>query len=129
MIDLILGLHLLTYHSHQNYTIDGERPRIAHRFSGNNPGVYVLHRGTGLGAGAVRNSFGRWSTHASWTWQANRYVDVSVGVITREGINDRTYPFVAPSLRIPLEAYAARLTLLPGKGVTSAHLSIERAFK
>jgi hypothetical protein len=151
MLDLIIGLHLLTYHNETAYTIPGEPTRIecvppptdwhlgytecnavqpVHRLSGNNPGLYAIHRATGLGGGVVRNSFGRWSAHASWTWAPHPNVDVSVGVITREGVLDRTILLVSPSVHFQaLEKARARLALLPGKaGNTALHLGLERSF-
>lgn len=151
MLDLILGLHLLTHHNQPTYTIDGERPRIEciappanrhlgyvecnavqplHRLNDKNPGIYAIHRGTGLGGGVVLNSFERWSVHASWTWAPHPNIDVTLGAITREGVKDRTIVFVSPSVHFPVvEKARARLALLPGKeGNVAVHLGLERGF-
>lgn len=153
MLDLILGVHLLTYHHARTYTIEGERPHIEcsappselrhlgyvecntvqpqHRLKDTNPGLYAIDRNTGLGGGVVLNSFDRWSLHGSWTWAPHRNVDVSIGVITHEGVKDKTIAFVSPSVHFPLlERIRARLALLAGKDHDLAvHLGLERRFK
>lgn len=149
MLDLILGVHLLTHHNQPTYTIDGERPRVVcsappanahlgyvecnavqplHRLNGTNPGLYAIHRATGLGGGFIFNSFERWSLHASWTAALHPNIDLTLGVITHEGVKDKTIVLVSPSVHFPVvEKARARLALLPGKeDDVAVHLGLER---
>lgn len=139
MLDLILGAHLLTMHADRNWSEERisdpctpmacARSIETHRMNTATPGLYALDRGTGLGVGIVRNSFGRTSLHLDWTWQAMRYADLTLGAITHEGSRGHTMALVVPSLRIPIEKWALRASYLAGiKGTAAVTLSIERAF-
>lgn len=114
-----VGLHLASAHSKAGY----ETGTL---------GVYV-RRSDGLTAGVLRNSYGRLSMHAGWTFETgDRRFAITVGAIT--GYPAATVaPLVVPSVRIPLASpWAARLSLLPKPpqhgSATALHLSVERDF-
>lgn len=121
---LILGLHLATAHF--------GAPAGA-ELTGANPGIY-LRTGAGLTAGHYRNSHGRPSTYAGWTWAtADGRWSLTAGAVTGYP-RARVSPLLAPSLRLPLpgdSGLAARITYLPkphSHGAHGLHLSMEQAW-
>ena len=114
-----VGLHLVSVHS---------RPG----FQAANPGIY-LKRDDGLTGGVLRNSYGRTSAYAGWTFEtSDQRFAVTVGAIT--GYPARSVSLlVAPSVRVALApGWGARLALLPKPpipgGAAALHLSLEHAF-
>ncbi len=138
-----LGLHLGTAHSSPTYTVTGpvlDRDTLQpigmytqqRRYESFNPGLY-LRLDSGATAGFYRNSYGRWSTYAGWTWQtAGDRFALTVGAVT--GYPTRSVsPLIVPSVRFDLAgATSARLSLLPKTPGTAEstglHLSLERRF-
>lgn len=117
----ILGAHLLTAHFGSN----------AHDLQSVTPGVYV-QSACGPTAGAFRNSYGRASAYAGWTWTTDdgRFA-LTAGAVTGYPAAP-VLPLLVPSTRLQLgEGLSARLALLPrqvkGRSV-GLHLSIEREF-
>jgi len=121
---LILGLHLATAH------IDA--PPDAH-LQGRTVGVYARAE-SGLTLGAYRNSYGRPSTYAAWTWSTpGGMLSLTAGAVTgypRASVS----PLLVPSLRLPLAGvpgWAVRLSALPkphSDGAAGLHLSLETAW-
>jgi hypothetical protein len=137
---LILGLHLVSYHT----------PKYDWQ-QNVNPGAYV--ECNGLTAGAYRNTFDRTSAYAGYTWHSGVF-SLSLGAISgydRRTVYDgpvrhgddcdvarcthytewrgssgaRLQPFVAPSVTFG----PARITIIPYTGQhssTTIHLSIQR---
>lgn len=107
------GLHLATGHSRGGY-------------ESQTPGVY-LRWNSGLTLGAYRNSDGRDSAYAAWTF-SDRHDRLALTVGAVSGYGHGVKPLLAPSVRLPLtEHVSARLTVLPRyeKGSAAVHLSIE----
>ncbi len=95
------------------------------------PGLYVRHE-SGATAGGYRNSYGRWSTYAGWTWEApGRYVAITAGAVTGYPAA-KVMPLLVPSVRLPLGPVSARVSYIPKpvkSGTASGlHLSLESEF-
>lgn len=120
---IILGLHLATAH------FGGTAASQMHDA---NPGLYV-RLGNGATAGAYRNSEGRPSVYAGWTWStADGRWAITAGGVTgyaRAAVS----PLVVPSLRVGLgdTGWATRLAYLHkphSHGASGVHMSIERGW-
>ena len=147
---LILGLHLLSYHPdmmqwkeercyssgipHDVSTVTWKPTQtcvvtpVERKPNGNNPGLYVRDARTGFGGGFYRNSEERWSAHADWTYEPHPNVGLTFGVAT--GYERATLlPVFVPSVkvRIPQTKVDARLSYIHGgrEGSDAFHLSIE----
>lgn len=98
--------------------------------NGFNPGLYVrIDEGQleGLTLGLYRNSLGRPSTYAAWTFEteSKRY-GFTVGAVS--GYDRRVEPMFAPSARFGLgDGGFVRLSLLPQRSAVGVHLSLERS--
>lgn len=112
---IIIGLHLTTAHF-------GAAPGLD--LQDRNPGIYA-RTAAGLTIGAYRNSVGRNSVHAGWTWEtADRRWALTAGVVSGYS-RGRVGPLLIPSVRLG----AARLSYLPKArrdGSHGVHLSVER---
>lgn len=117
MLNLIVGLHLMSYHANRADTLNAETF-----------GVYALDRRSGFGAGVLRNSYDRTSVHADWTAPVLPNVDLTFGLITGYP-KARVLPLFAPSVHTQRGPWAARLTFSPGVrgGSPALHFSIERS--
>lgn len=117
---IALGLHLATAHF------------SGHGLDPIDPGVYVRTE-CGATAGAFRNSYGRLSTYAGWTWQTEGGLfALTAGAVTGYPAA-KVMPLLVPSLRLEVvDGLDARLSFLPKpmKCGTSAglHLSLEHRF-
>lgn len=96
---LILGLHLMTWHSQPG-------------FNGINPGVYIKTE-SGLTAGAYYNSERHWSAYAGMTFHLHERFDVTVGGVT--GYSARSIsPLIIPSIEVwRFEGADVRLAFAP----------------
>lgn len=119
---LVLGIHLATAHSSGG-------------MQGFNPGLY-LRQDSGLTVGAYRNSYGRASAYAGWTFEtADKRFALTVGAVSGYPAAP-LMPVVVPSVRFALGqasgegAWAVRVSLLPKPpkegSAAGVHLSIER---
>lgn len=109
----VIGLHLATAHERGGY-------------ESVTPGVYARWH-DGLTLGAYRNSEGRGSAYAAWTFGDT--FALTVGGVT--GYRRAVMPLVVPSVRIPIaDGTSVRLSYIPKyeKGSAALHLSIERRF-
>lgn len=93
------------------------------------PGLY-MRTDAGLTLGHYRNSHGRPSSYAGWTWQtADQRFALTAGVVT--GYAARRYaPLLVPSLRLPLtHSTALRIAYLPKPpkygSAAGVHFSVE----
>lgn len=76
------------------------------------PGLYAMHA-SGATFGAYRNSQGRGSAFAAWTWQTeSRRWAITVGAVTGYE-RARVLPLILPSVRVPIGDVALRLSLVP----------------
>lgn len=107
MLDLIVGLHLLTAHAGPGYETA-------------TPGIYVMAP-SGFTAGAYRNSYGRSSVYAGWTWSADRYHVTLIGAT-----GYRTAP-VVPLVAAGIKVGDVRLSVLPGR-TAAFNISVEQAW-
>jgi len=116
-----IGVHLASYHFPQN------------DFENVNPGLSVrLHNGATFGA--YRNSIGRLSAYAGWTWDTDFHgwrPAITAGVVTGYERAD-VMPLLVPSISTPaVDGFRARFTFVPQiekGGASAVHLSIERDF-
>ncbi len=109
---LIIGAHIATAHF-------GAAPDT--RLQDRNPGAYARLAG-GATFGAYRNSIGRSSVYAGWTWTHGAFSVTAGGVTGYEG--RRIQPLLVPSVA----AGPIRLTYLPNSrrgGPQGLHLSVE----
>lgn len=119
---LIVGLHIATAHVASATASD------MHAF---NPGVYV-RTPAGLTGGLYRNSEGRTSAYAGWTWTTDdgRWA-LTAGAVTGYD-HARLSALVVPSVRIDAgDGWSVRLAGLPkphSNGAAGIHLAIERAW-
>lgn len=130
----LIGAHLLSAHSNPTYhtVVDqAGQPLDSHRFELVTPGAYVRLANGGT-FGAFRNSYGRASVYAGYTWEtADRRWALTLGGIT--GYNGAAVqPLVAPSMRWDLgQGWALRTTLTPKPprqaAAATLHFSIEVA--
>lgn len=96
------------------------------------PGIYAVHPSC-FTASVYRNSEGRASVLAGWTWQSeSRTWAITAGIVTGYSMGG-VLPIVVPSVRIPLgDSSAMRLSLIPPvkePAVTGAvTLSLETQF-
>lgn len=141
----VIGVHLLSLHSNPTYVTEADffgRPLQAERFETVTPGV-SLRLANGATFGAYRNSYGRGSAYAGWTFEtADQRWALTVGAVT--GYPGRPVaPLVVPSLRLGLDAvgapgWSARIALIPkppthGHGITrtegtaALHIALEKA--
>jgi hypothetical protein len=145
MLDqLVLGLHLISYHSRDEIAVEREKCFVSParrlcrqevetvRPNNTNPGLYVRDEATGFGGGFYKNSEYKLSAHVDWTASPVKYIGLTFGVVS--GYQRASLiPVVVPSVAIPLgEQAAARLSFLSGvkSGSTSSvHLSFEWRFK
>lgn len=104
MLDLVLGLHLLTAHAAPGYETA-------------TPGVYAMAP-SGLTVGAYRNSYGRPTAYAGWTWSEGRYHVTLIGAT-----GYRRAP-VVPLLAGGIKVGQVRFSVLPGR-VSALNVSIE----
>ena len=117
---LVLGLHLATAHL-----------GAAQGLQAATPGIY-LRTEAGLTAGVYRNSNGRTSSYAGWTWETEgRGLALTLGAVTGYAAAP-VMPLVVPSARLPLAAgLALRLAYVPkpprAGSAAGLHLSVERA--
>lgn len=101
---LIVGAHLLTAHLGQH----------AHQYRTVTPGLYVRAAEGGLTLGAFRNSHGRASAYAGWTWQHGPFA-LTAGAATGYP-QRRVSPLLIPSVALPVpgtSSSAVRLALVP----------------
>lgn len=76
------------------------------------PGVYARHP-SGFTAGVYRNSEGRGSAFAGWTWQTeSRTWAITVGAVAGYQ-RASVMPMVVPSVRLPVGDFAVRLSVVP----------------
>ena len=78
------------------------------------PGIYVRHP-SGFTAGFYRNSLGRGSAFAAWTWQTeSRTWAITVGAVTGYD-RSKVMPLVVPSVRFPIPdtSIALRISAVP----------------
>ena len=122
MNSLIIGIHLATGHFGAPANLDLQSVT---------PGVY-LRSESGLTVGAFRNSVGRNSAYAAWTWSTRDEVwSITVGGATGYPKAPVT-PLIIPSVRVSLgvdSGWAARISYLPKpnkNGAHGLHLSLER---
>lgn len=113
--ELILGLHLLTWHS-------------APGFKSETFGMYVRSP-DGWTAGGYNNSIGARSLYAGKTFETDsRRFALTVGIVT--GYR-RVMPMAVPSVRLDAGSFAIRVALIPPiPGRISAavvHFAIEKA--
>lgn len=149
---VVLGAHLLSLHAPASYVSWEDahgNVEARTRYETITPGAYVV-LANGATVGAYRNSYGRPSVYAGWTFrtQDDRFA-VTVGAVTGygrfatspvwpgpDGKNYRTYhdgndvePLIVPSVRFSLtEATSVRLGVLarPVKdGAAALHVAIE----
>jgi hypothetical protein len=116
---LVIGLHLLSHHfPDKDYQENF------------NPGIYVRAE-NGLTGGIYRNTLGRTSVYAGWTFGDR--VALTIGGVTGYQLKDgfgmsNAYitPMIAPSVRLG----PARFSVIPRVGNSAAvlHLSVERKF-
>lgn len=115
-----IGLHAATWHDRSGY--EATTPGISWRAD------------SGLTLGALRNSLGRPSAYAAWTWSTDesRHLSAAItaGLITGYDIKPAA-PLVAPSLALRLadQGPTVRALLLPRwhpkQGATAVHFSVE----
>lgn len=130
MLDLIIGLHLLTYHddpvwkpaklecdSAAAFIVRRCHVEPERRYDGENPGLYLVDRSSGFGAGFYRNSEARWSVHWDWTMTVHPNIDLSFGVVT----GYERAP-ILPFVSVGFHAGPVRVSFIPGPAV---HLSLE----
>lgn len=115
----IIGLHLATAHA-GNSALETATP-----------GAYVQLAG-GATFGAFRNSYGRGSAYAGYTWRTEdgRFA-LTAGAVTGYPAR-RVLPLLTPSVQLPLAGgYAARLAWLPRQPQVGTahglHFALERA--
>ena len=101
----------------------------AHGLQDSTPGLY-LRTDAGLTLGHYRNSHGRPSSYAGWTWQAaDQRFALTAGVVT--GYPARRYAvLLVPSVRVPLARHTAlRIAYLPKPpkygAAAGVHFSLE----
>ena len=138
MLDIVLGLHLATWHSSQTYeqthpvtrhgVPTGESIVLRHPYENRNVGLYV--RAGDWVVGGYRNSFHRDTGYAARVFETeNRRWAITVGAATGYP-TARVMPLVVPSVRIPLGDLAARVSVIPKPpkhaGTMAVHLSIEK---
>lgn len=117
---IVVGMHLSTAHFNM-------APGVA--MQDRNPGLY-LRFSNGATGGAYRNSEGRVSAYAGWTFSsANGRWSITAGGVT--GYRDeRVGPLLVPSVRLGSAAgLSVRLSYLAKTrkdGAQGVHLSIER---
>lgn len=122
MIDLILGVHLLSAHTQQRDYQNNE-----------NLGIYAIYDGWTMGT--YRNTLRRTSVYAGYTWSAGPF-SLTAGGVTGYKLDPSTgfgfsksnlSPMVAPSVKLG----PARLWFIPSVGRTSSvlHFSLEKEFK
>jgi hypothetical protein len=136
---LIVGMHLVSVHSHASYPVCNQGVIEQRRFEAVNPGLY-MRLPSGLTAGLYRNSFGVASAYAGWTFEtADGRWALTVGGITGYGRTPgQVAPLIVPSVRLGLDelgapGWSARLSFAaknPRDSSTAAalHLSVERQF-
>lgn len=148
---LVVGLHLISLHSNPTYTTSLSRmgrELDSERYQSVTPGLYV-RAPNGFTAGAYRNSFGKPSVYAGWTFSTeDETFAVTVGAVTGyrrrihvdHGPGTAPYetdgralePVLVPSVRLPItDTIAVRLAYVPEprKESTSVfHLAIETRF-
>lgn len=139
---VVVGLHLGSVH-------------VPHRIDQRNvnPGAYVRF-GNGLTLGAYRNTLGRESVYAGYTFNVIGRIDLTLGAVTgyERKVVARYYKpvcadgnpgpctltkgftrhrvglLVAPSIRLPgVAGFTPRLSALAGDDAVAIHLSVERA--
>lgn len=140
----VIGAHLLSLHSAPTYTAPIEGPRFflsdptteERAYRSVTPGLY-LRLANGATIGAYRNSHGRGSAYAGWTFQTEdgRWALTVGGVTGYPG--PAIAPLVVPSLRLGLDAvgapgWSARIAVMPkpprqDNGAAAIHFALERA--
>lgn len=120
----VIGLHLLSQHDPACYPTHGR----CERYNNANSGIYA-RAPIGLTLGAYRNSYGRPTAYAGWTFETrDRRFALTVGGATGYP-RAALVPLVAPSVRIGLtDTLALRLAGAPRVGKDSAaivHLALE----
>jgi hypothetical protein len=120
----IVGIHMLSSHFGNCY----EMPDGCHRYEAVTPGIYA-QAPSGLTFGAFRNSYGRSSAYAGWTWSSDdgRW-SFTTGLVT--GYPERKVQLLAlPSMRVRLtDSTALRVSFVPkaeSKSSPVLHLSAE----
>ena len=122
MTPLILGLHLLSWHDHDQ-GCEPHPPCAVYRTQ--TPGIYATLP-NGATFGALRNSYDRWSAYAGWTWRADPFA-VTFGAIT--GYPQATVrPLLVPSVKFGPVRLAAYPKTRNG-GAFVVHLAIEKEFE
>lgn len=120
---LVIGLHLATAHF---------AGASASEMQAVTPGIYV-RAASGLTAGAYRNSDGRGSVYAGWTWAtANGRWAITAGAVTGYP-HARLSPLVVPSMRLELGGgWGLRVAGLPkphSGGAAGVHVAIEGGWR
>ena len=129
----VIGVHLLSLHSNPGYVtavdIPG-RPLQTERFETATPGL-SLRLANGATVGAYRNSYGRGSAYAGWTFEtADQRWALTVGAVTGY-----------PRLRLGLDAagapgWSARIAFIPkppahgsapSHATAALHIALEKA--
>ena len=121
--------HALTFGAHLHTAHLGAQ---AGQMQDSTPGLY-LRTDAGLTLGHYRNSHGRPSSYAAWTWQtADQRFALTAGVVT--GYPARRYsPLLVPSVRFALtDSLAARIAYIPKPprygSAAGVHFAIETEF-
>ena len=118
----VLGLHLISAHWPGCYDFEGE----CRRYEVATPGIYARHE-DGATFGAYRNSYGRPSAYAGWTFETKdkRFALTVAGVTGYPAAPLRL--MVAPSVRFPIGGMSVRLAGAPKIGASAAllHLALE----
>lgn len=119
---LLIGAHIATHHFDEQFS----------GMQGNNPGLYARLE-NGITVGGYRNSFGRASFYAGYTWQTQdgRFA-LTAGGLTGYAMS-KVAPMVTPSARVELwDGLAARITYVPRVPRVGAahgvHFSVERGW-
>lgn len=121
----VIGLHLLSLHSPNCH----DTRWSCEPYNNVNAGIYA-RAPSGLTFGAYRNSYGRPSAYAGWTFETDSK-RFALSVAVASGYPARPInPLVVPSVRFDLAGqWSLRLSGGPridSKGATVVHASIER---
>ena len=110
---LIVGLHLLSYHTSPQPYMKSVTPGVYAECDGWNAGIY-------------HNSLGGTSVHGGYTWHWEPFA-LTAGVASGYRTPSTLVPMLVPSVKLGF----ARLSFVPRTSVTKTavlHLSIERSF-
>lgn len=137
----VIGAHLVSLHGAPTYdctpTDAGGTPLYARRecsYQNVNPGAYV-RLASGATFGAYRNSYGRASAYAGWTWQTEGGAFALTAGAVAGYRGAALSPLIAPSMRLDLAdagapGWALRVSLIPKpprhhSATAVLHLSLE----